>query len=203
MKQRGFTLIELLMVLVGMAVILLFSIHRYRIYHRSIEMAGVKNDIKSVQQALNRYYHVEGCDIKGLFPDDKRTPSMTELGLDVPGRPPIVPIANDAYVAKVVKVVDTQKKSKEDKPLYALRVQAKLNTNYTDKEMMWYQQALGAESVSSHTLTWVVLPSNTAAAPGTRLWILKSEAEQFRKMENKLGQNAGLKLDHSSSYCAH
>ena len=60
-KQAGFTLVELLMVLLGIAVILSLSIHRYRNYQRRIELAGVKSDIVSIQQALNRYYHTIGC----------------------------------------------------------------------------------------------------------------------------------------------
>jgi len=189
-----------MMVLVGIAIILLFSIHRYRDYQRRIQIAGVKNDVARVQQALNSYYHTEGCRTDGHFAGDK-APSIGDLGLALRGRPPLVPLGEMSYTASIE---DTKEQTSSEKPVYALQVTATFNSAYSSERMRWYQKRLGAERVSGHTLIWTSLPSNTALAPGTKLWVMKSEGELFRQMENKLRQEqATTHPDISPSYCAH
>lgn len=199
-KQRGVTLVEMLMVLVGIAVILSLSIHRYRDYQRHIQLAGVKNDIASIQEAANRYYHITGCHSDGSFAGDS-SPSMKDLGLQLDGRPPIVPFGGNSYSAKIV---ETNEPTTNNKPVYALQVRATLNTAYSDKRMSWYQKRFSAENVEGHTLLWTTLPSNTASEPGTKLWVMKAEGEQFRKAENEKMNNEKMKnKTPSTSYCAH
>ncbi len=197
-KQQGFTLIELLMVLVGIAVILLLSIHRYRDYQRRIQLAGVRNDIATIQQAANRYYHIEGCTRNGRFAGNP-SPSMMDLGLSLKARPPIIPMVANAYS---VNIVETKEQTTQNKPVYALQVRAELNSHYSSKRMLWYQKVLDAGSVKAHTLTWMTLPNNTASDPGTTLWVMKAEGEQFRQRENQKRQNLSQYVV-SGSYCAH
>ena len=135
-RIQGFTLIELLLVLVCIAVVISFSIRRYRGYHEQIQIAGVKSDVAQIQQALNRYYHTEGCRSDGQFASD-RSPQLSALGLKLKARAPIVATSSDEYVAEIV---EAHKQSTDGRPLYALQVRVKLNPMYSDKRMHWYQK---------------------------------------------------------------
>jgi len=198
-RARGFTLIELLLVLVCIAVVIGFSLSRYRDYHQQAQIAGVKNDVTRIQQALNRYYHTEGCRSDGQFAGEL-SPQLSALGLRLKARAPIVSTSANEYAAEIVKV---HKQSTDGRPVYALQVRVKLNPTYSDKKMRWYQKKLGAEALLGQSLLWTSLPGNTAIAPGTKLWMMKPEGEQFRRMENKMRLQETTTRSVSSSYCAH
>lgn len=200
-KERGFNVLECLLVLVVIAIVTLISIRHYSIYERNIRIANIKNDIVTIQSALTRYYHEIGCSMKsGIFPIDKRRPNLVILGLNLPGRPPQIPLGNAYQVA----IVDTLQKTQDDKPIYALQVTARFSSRYSKKRLQWYQRLLGAAHVMGRLLVWETLPDNVALSTSTKLWVLQSQAEQFRRIENKAWKNEMHEMKRTSaSYCAH
>lgn len=181
------------MVLAVIAVICLVSINRYRDYRRNIQLANIKSDIATVQEALNRYYHTAGCHLDGTF-NDSLTPSLVSLGLNLPGRPPQIPLKGNAYS---VEIVDTGQKTTEQmgmKPVYALKLSANFASSYSAKRMQWYQKALGAKAVEGNQLIWVWLPIGIKVS---------AMSEQFRQSENKWRRDLNNTDTASPSYCAH
>lgn len=189
-KQRGISLLELLLVLVGIAILTLASIHRYRDYHRQTEMAEIKSDITIIIRALNNYFHITGCNTDGTFPADKREPSMHELGLNnsYQSRLPLV-------VHYIPHIVASGDHTKRNKPIYLLQINVEFNHTITNSQLAWYKQALNATAIAptSHRLSWQILPGTNVTADNNNLWILTSSKKLFQKMANRANVNINFK----------
>ena len=169
-KSRGMSLLELLLVLTGVAMIMVMSIQRYHRYHQQITTAAIMQDIATLHDALNNYFYEIGCDAKGIFPLNQRTPSMHDLGLNesFTAHPPLI----EKYT---VTIVSSGKETKNKKPLYLLQINAIFNAaTIPPQQLQWYQKILNAAdvNVSFYGLTWKTLPENNVPQTHSSLWIL-------------------------------
>ncbi len=179
--MRGFTLIELLLALTVIAIVTLLSINRYQQYRNQIEVLLVKSDIAVIDQSLNNYFHLIGCDRDGIFPNDKINPSIADLGLSTTyyARKPLV-------THYETQIIDTGSKTKNDKPIYLLQVRATLNTSLSPEQLSWYLNLFhaGKMDTSGHILTWQTLPGNSAANSDDSFWILDGARKMFRHLND-------------------
>lgn len=201
----GFSLIELLLVLVCMAAIIAWSMHHYQQDQRRSETLQVQSDIKSLQRALDTYFHAVGCDNTGAFanssgavtvPVDCET--LKSYGDVVCVRPPLV----SQYAAQLIKT-DQTTTSIPAKPIYQLEVQAVMASNLTANQIIWYQQQLQAKAnPAGSTLIWDSLPTNSNVQFGDKSWILNGAGSFFRATENQRGSGGATPPEYSGSFCA-
>ena len=201
-QDRGFSLLELLLVLVCMAAIIAWAMHHYQVYQRREQTAQVQSDIKSLQRALDTYFHVTGCDQNGNFATAAATVSCTTLQQYdnnlVCSRPPIVA----QYSAKIIET-DQKTNDSPAKPIYQLEVQAALSSNLSAGQIAWYQQQLRAQSGSvTNILAWDSLPSNSYVQLGDQSWILNGAGQFFRSTETRRGNGGVTPPEYSGSFCA-
>lgn len=178
--EKGFTLLETLLVIGIVAGILIFSVNQYRAYERQADLAAVKSDVTLIRQALNRYYHIQGCQTDGRFAGNL-TPTIVELGLPASyeNREPIV---SGGYSAVIV---DTQHKTASGKPIYRLRVKAVLPASYNAAQVHWYANALHGTVAHGTTLQWTGLPNVADNKASQTLWVLNGQAAQFKAAKTK------------------
>lgn len=208
-RERGFNLLECLLVLVVIAVVSIIGINRYRSYQQHILMANIRSDVKTIQNALDRYYHRQGCYLDGAF-SQSLTPNLEALGLNLRGRPPLIPLGN-AYQVAIFDTGQLDKKTGEDLHVYGLRVTANFSPTISSSRIEWYQQALGAKYVDGNSLVWETMPSSMATDRGKKLWAMNSQGDQFRHLENEKWKSVTGHIDDHShnkkyvspSYCAH
>jgi len=196
--QGGHTLLELLMVLIVIAGISVAGLRFYRVYLQQSQVALVKNDVSVMQDALNQYFHLDGCAKGGDFRGNL-TLSIEDLektvGVKLPdGRSPFV-------IDYGVKIVDTGIKTESNKPVYVLEVNATLNGKYSAQRLQWYQLQFGAGKLTGDQLTWITLPGNSVAKGQRQLWVLNGMRRLFRQQENKKTEQKKESL--SASYCAY
>jgi prepilin-type N-terminal cleavage/methylation domain-containing protein len=201
-QTRGFSLLELLLVLVCMAAIISWAMHHYQVDQRREQTAQVQSDIKSLQRALDTYFHVTGCDQNGNFATTALTVSCTTLQQYdsdlVCSRAPIVV----QYSAKMIET-DQKTNSIPPKPIYQLEVQAELSSKLSSGQVAWYQQQLRAQSGNvTSTLVWDSLPSNSYVQLGDQSWILNGAGAFFRKTETQRGNGGVTPPQYSGSFCA-
>lgn len=186
--QKGLTLLETLLVLVVIAAIITFSINRFRAYQRRIETVAIKNDIATLKQHLNVYFHEQGCySGKGKFAG-KSKPSLTDINFNHDQHEPVI----SQYAVKIVKasIHTMNNNNKSYKNVYHLEVKATLNSSLSQSRQKWYQQEFGASTLQKGELTWIMLPKSNVG-----------EAAWFKK-RNGLDQSEGDGTV-SPSYCAH
>lgn len=195
MYSKGFTFIELLLVLAIMAAIAIMSFRGYIEYQRQTQINAVKSDVNILMQAIHRYYRICGCDQHGnLNANCHLSPDIINdlnLPLNYESRLPIV----DHYA---VAIVDTGSRTKENKPVYTLRVFADLNSNYSKSLIDWYRLRLGASTkgaTNSNEITWTTLADIRINQLDDPLWVMEKSLSDFRRDEM-------IKTRFSDSYCA-
>lgn len=200
-QVKGFSLLELLLVLVCMAAIIAWAMHHYQVDQRREQTAQVQSDIKSLQRALDTYFHVTGCDQNGNFATATLTiPCTTLQQYDsdlVCSRAPIV----TQYSGQIIET-DQKTNDTPPKPVYRLQVQAELSSKLSAGQIAWYQQQLRAESGNvTNTLVWNSLPSNSYVQLGDQSWILNGAGQFFRSTETRRGSGV-TPPQYSGSFCA-
>lgn len=189
---KGFTLLEALLIIALAAVLVVVSINRYQYYaHQSVTME-VKSDVTSILEALNDYFHQQGCSSNGRFAGTEN-PSITEdLGLIrlAKGRSPLV---SEYSVA----IMDDGTITQDAKPVYQLQVTATLSEGLSSKALAWYQTALNASLLDeqNHELIWQRMPTNNIDSANDQFWVLNGTLSRFRQWTNGIDGNA-------ASYCA-
>lgn len=198
-KQKAFSLLELLLVIVCIAAITSWAVHHYQVTQRRAQTAQIESDVKSLQRALDSYFHVTGCKQSGVF-EQTTVDCETQLkpGSDVVcSRSPLV----SAYQAQVI---DTGQKTTDvnAKPIYRLEISAVLNTSQLSSgQITWYKQTLRASSASTGAiLKWDSLPSNSYVQLGDGSWVLNGSTAFFKATENRRGTLTNVET--SGSYCA-
>lgn len=203
MKQRGYTLLELLLVLVCFAAIAAWTINHYQQKVRRSQTLQVSSDVKSLQRALDSYFHVVGCKPQnGEFAQSLTVDCASQLQANysvVCERQPLI----TNYIAKVIDTGKMTQDKKYPKHIYQLLIQAKMDGQLTQEQMQWYAQTLGAtvDNADSNSLNWVSVPSNSYVQLGDNNWILSGANNVFRATENSRTYNAA-KTDSSGSLCA-
>ena len=202
MKANGFSLLELLLVLVCIAAIISWSMHHYQIRERRAQTSQIESDIKTLQRALDTYFHQTGCSQNGVFANESLDVDCdTQLTGDdvVCSRPPLV----NKYITRIYKT-DQTTADPSNKPIYQLRVIADLSSSgLSADQVAWYQQQLRAKSGASDSeLEWDSLPTNTNVQPGDQLWILSASGAYFRAIQNQQGAGGVTPPQYSGSYCA-
>ncbi|OGT64376.1 MAG: hypothetical protein A3J38_09315 [Gammaproteobacteria bacterium RIFCSPHIGHO2_12_FULL_45_9] len=129
-KKSGYTLIEVLLALSVIALLMGFSIERYRQYQTVAVSTSVQGDVAQIFTALNQYFMTTGCTSDGSFqgsftPDLGRDLGLNALAL---GRSPII-----MYTPTIVKSSIT---TATGKPLYQLQVAATLKSTISYAEKM-------------------------------------------------------------------
>lgn len=202
MKHLGFSLLELLLVLVGIAAIASWTMHHYQIKQRRTQTLQIQSDIKTLQRALDSYFHITGCDQKGNFANSSSEVSCADLQkIDnqvMCARPPLV----SQYTAQII-LTDQVTADSQAKPIYKLKVQAKMNASFTADEIDWFNQELrGQTGALEDTLTWQSLPSNSYVQMGDESWVLNGASSFFRATENQRGSGGEPAPQYSGSFCA-
>lgn len=202
LKDKGFSLLEVLLVLVCAAAIISWSVHRYQQQQRRSVAIQAQADIKSLQRALDSYFHEQGCDSKGEFKlSALEVPCQTlqQSGDNVVcSRPPLI----TEYSARLIKTNESTTDT-QPKPIYQLEIQATMSPSLTPDEIIWYQQELQAKSGNfRHILVWDSLPTNTYVQLGDKSWILNGAGSFFRAIENGRGATGVVLSEYSGSYCA-
>ena len=199
-NQRGFSLLEVLLVLVCMAAIISWSMHHYQLHQRRAQTLQIESDIKSLQRALDTYFHVTGCEQNGNFAAPLTVACQTLQQYDndvVCSRPPLIL----GYQPQVVNTGQTTT-GDPSKPIYQLRVQAVIMQDLPLGQVNWYRQQLQAKSENgSYTLTWDSLPSNSYVQLGDKSWILNGSSAFFRATENQRIPSTTPPAN-SGSFCA-
>lgn len=171
-------LVELLLVLVIIAGISLMGVNAYKDSSEQVNVESAKSDVTQIMSALDRYYHNQGCDVKGNFQGDV-TPSIEDLELSKSFQQRMPMIENYQ-----VKIVDTgQRTDVGKKPIYQLQVQAMLNSTLSENRQQWYQQQLNAASLEDGILLWTNLPVNVTAGWHQPLWVLSTSLMEFKKQQ--------------------
>ncbi len=189
-NHHAISLIEMLLVLAIVAILITLSIRQFQVYRRHMDVAVVKSDINTIKKALAQYYYTTGCKEGGEFASTNMNPSLASLGLDnlTQGHRPIA----TAYQASIVKL---DQKTKKNQPIYQLKIQLILNSDFSEVRRLWYKKALDASSQNSNVLTWKFLP---------HLATLLQQPDSAQDLALfKQQQNKKLGVTHSSSYCAH
>lgn len=194
MHNNGFTLLETLLVIFVMAAIILFGVNRYLYYQQRTQDVLIKNDVKIIMQALNNYYHEQGCDARqGDFQGNLSPDIVDDLKLldNEQSRFPIV----QEYSAEIEKVGETKNK----RPIYNLTVYAKLAANLAKPRLKWYQHQLNAGELDKHTLSWISLPALSFAQASHAFWAMQGSREYFKQLipVNQYSKTV------SGSYCTH
>lgn len=200
-KPHGFSLLEILLVLVCMATIIAWSMHHFQQQQRRIEMIQIQSDIKSLQRALNNYFHNMGCDAQGKFANTSLEISCQTLqqsGADIVcERPPLV----KQYSARLI-LTDQKTQGTQPKLIYQLQVQANM-AHSTSSELDWYIQELKASQTSrDNILYWDSMPSNSYVELGDNTWVLAGAGAAFRAKANETGAGSSPAPQYSGSYCA-
>ncbi len=201
-KPAGFSLLEILLVLVCMAAIITWSMHHFQQKQRRTQMIQIQSDIKSLQRALNSYFHNIGCDAQGKYANNSLEVSCQTLqqsGADVVcDRPPLVKQYSSRIILTNQKTQDTPPKF-----MYRLQVQADMNAHSTASEIAWYIQELKASSASANnSLFWDGIPSNSYVDLGDNSWILAGAGASFRAKANENGAGSSPLPQFSGSFCA-
>ena len=197
----GFTLLELLLVLVCMGAIISWSMHHYQQKQRRTQTLQIESDIKSLQRALDIYFHATGCKQNGEFAQaagNINCQDLRQYGDVVCNRPPLIA----QYAAKLI---DTGQKTQgtTPKPVYQLEIQAILSANLSDKQVTWFQQQLAAKTgAQNNILIWDSLPTNSYVQAGDNSWILNGAGAYFRASQNENGTGGAAMPEFSGSFCA-
>src|SRR3990172_899475 len=138
LKPCGFTLIETLLVLAVATVIIMMGINRFQQYREELQINAVKSDIQIISAALDSYFYATPC-VSHAFPDEKKNPSMTDLGLSTRynAREPFV-------ISYRAQVVDSSTGTADGMPIYLLKIIATLDSNLSTAQLSWYQQLFNA-----------------------------------------------------------
>lgn len=203
--QKGFSLLELLLVLVCMAAIISWSLHNYKVRQRRAQTLQVQSDIKSLQRALDNYFHITGCDDTGVFAGSSANSievsceTLQQYGNNIAcSRAPLAV----QYSAKIIKT-DQVTTGTPPKPVYQLEVLAEMPSNFTGDQITWFQQELQAKTnVEGQTLVWDSLPTNSYVQLGDGSWILNGAGAFFRATENNRGSGGATSPQFSGSFCA-
>lgn len=185
-----------------MATIITWSMHHFQQKQRRTQMIQIQSDVKSLQLALNSYFHNIGCDIQGKYADNSLEISCQTLqqsGIDVVcDRPPLV----KQYSGRLI-LTDQKTQDAQPKLIYRLQIQADMDSSATVSEIAWYIQELKASSESANnTLYWDSLPSNSYVELGDNSWILAGAGASFRAKANENGSGSTPAPKYSGSFCA-
>ncbi len=204
MKQKAaFTLLELLLVLICVAAIASWSIHHYQQKVRRAQTLQILSDVKSLQRALDSYFHNVGCKPdSGQFVQNL----IVDCEAKLKTKYPVVCERLPLVVNYITKVIDTGKMTQDKnnpKHIYQLEVQAVMDSNLTADQMKWYGQILNAteETSETQTLSWISFPANSYVQLGDNNWILAGASNVFRATENSRTFNAANTAS-SGSLCA-
>jgi type II secretory pathway pseudopilin PulG len=202
--RNGFSLLEVLLVLVCMAAIISWTMHHYQLHERRAETLQIGSEVKSLQRALDTYFHTQGCDDQGIFQNS------TTDNIVVPCET-LQPYGENIacshqrlilqYTAQIIKT-DQVTKDTPHRPIYQLQIQAVLDRNLTSQEVTWYQQQLQAQQNTGYNLTWISLPTNSYVQMGDESWILNGAGAFFRAVENNRGAMGETPPKYSGSFCA-
>jgi prepilin-type N-terminal cleavage/methylation domain-containing protein len=197
----GFTLLELLLVLVCMGAIISWSMHHYQQKQRRTQTLQIESDIKSLQRALDIYFHATGCKQNGEFAQaagNINCQDLRQYGDVVCSRPPFI----EQYAAKLIDTGQTTH-GLTPKPVYQLEIQAILSANLSDKQATWFQQQLAAKAgAQNNILIWDSLPTNSYVQAGDNSWILNGAGAYFRASQNENGTGGAAMPELSGSFCA-
>ncbi len=191
--MKGYTVLELLFVIVLIAIMLVFSLSRYARYLASTQNQLIKNDILTLQMALQDYFHEVGCNASGEFMGRLNPDLQADLHLNARDQNRLPNIVNySAYITKKAIQTDYQK------PLYNLGIIAQFNTNLSNLSLDEYAKTLGATGQTGHELFWEISPLQSLLLP-QGLWIMRFSRDLFRQQENQKLEGAHF---HAYSYCA-
>ncbi len=192
-------MLELLLVLVCIAAISSWAMHHYKIRQRRAQTEQVQSDVKSLQLALDNYFHTTGCAIEGRFTGSFaiNCQSLQSGNSVVCSRPPLV----TEYQTAILKSQNATA-GPNPKPIYRLQVRAVMNTDLLSAgQIAWYQQKLRASANSkSDTLIWESLPSSSYVQLGDGTWVLNASNNFFRSTEIKRSGNL-LNAPSAGSFC--
>ncbi len=192
-------MLELLLVLVCIAAISSWAMHHYKVRQRRAQTEQVQSDVKSLQLALDNYYHTTGCSILGGFAGSTaiNCQSLQSGNSVVCSRPPLV----TEYQTAITKS-EFATTGPHPKPIYRLQVRAVMNTDQLSAgQIAWYQQQLHASANSkSDTLIWESLPSSSYVQLGDGTWVLNASNNFFRFTETERSGNL-LNAPNAGSFC--
>ncbi len=189
----GVTLIEMLFVLAIIAILVTVSIMQYRHYQRKTQLRLVRYDITRIYQALNNYYHQQGCNSDSHFQGAVASDIIKQLGL-----PSFYASDNPRYLiqnysAQVVLLGQT----KTDQDIYAFNIKATLNPALSAGQQAWLLKALQAQRLTGGALIWQSLPANSKSQGSDQLWPLNGLSRLVKKHLNRKDMLNGA----SPSYC--
>ena len=201
-QALGYSLVEMLLVIAIAAVLITLGIRHYRFYQQQRQLATLDSKIHTLQWALNRYFHQQGCFRGGVFRGNYQPTISKDLLYDI--NPDIKKsFMPDNWVqAYAVSIVDTLATTGLKQPLYKLQLTITLSPGVDAKQAQWLYQRLQANKMQGQELIWSMLPGNTISEPGNGLWILSASREQFRQSEQDRSQYI-IHLQNAYSYCAH
>ncbi|MCH9644371.1 MAG: prepilin-type N-terminal cleavage/methylation domain-containing protein [Gammaproteobacteria bacterium] len=202
MTTKGFTLVEMLLVTAIAAVLITLGIRHYRFYQQQQHIASLTTKIHTLQWALNRYYHQQGCLRDGTFRGNLQPDIIRDLLYDVNTGMQGSFVRDDWVNSYQASIVDTTRETYLEQPIYKLKLTITLNSGLSDTQVTWLSQKLNANQLQGRELIWTVLPRNTVSEPGNSLWVMSASNEQFRQSEQARSKNI-INLTDAHSYCAH
>lgn len=207
-SQAGISLLEILLVLTVAALIFILGIRQYSQYVWSRDVVQIQQSVTQLLQAVNVYYYAN-CANADFHPPYANIDY--ELLKKAGGLENFTRIKNPWGQQFVVSIVSAQENSQQMQGPFLLQVSADL-PNYADR-IDALARLLNAEKIKDTQLVWTRLPSqsinhesfNIMSSGGwvptiggssigglpvstNSLWLLRSNLETFKKVENK---NAG------------
>lgn len=207
-SQAGISLLEILLVLTVAALIFVLSIRQYSQFLWSRDVAQIQQSVTQLLQAVNVYYYANCANV------DFHPPYVNinyELLKKAGGLENSTRIKNPWGQKFVVSIISAQENTQEIQGPFLLQVSADF-PNYADR-IDALARLLNAEKINDTQLAWTRLPSQSinhesfsimssggwvpiigGSSIGSlpvstnSLWLLRSNLETFKKVENK---NAG------------
>jgi type II secretory pathway pseudopilin PulG len=199
-QSRGFSILELLLVLIVVAAILFTAVGRYQIYRREREINIIRENVAILYQALLLHY-ATNCNWGGYSvninsfnntgdPNYNQYQALLSKLIYLPMAP-----ARNNYDVGAAQITSTPAPSDlpPPPPLYRLLVMVTLNVPATSANLSWYQQALGAQSVSVNggqaiKLTFTRFPDYGAPNAADPLWLSHQNLQYSKRFYSIRGR---------------
>ncbi len=185
-KNCGITLIEQLLAIAVIAIIIMFSIQRGRIYQQQVQIKQVKVDLNTILYAVNNYFHVTGCLGNGNFAGKPQPSFEDDLKLKKSDlrRPHLL----QDYKATIQKLDNP---GVDNRPLYQFIISASAN-HLSPQKIHYILSKTNGYSNDNDTslLQWKTLPAHELNQTNNN-WILASRLRKFKKTleQNSTGSN--------------
>lgn len=185
-------MLEVLLVIIIAALLITISLRVYLSYQQTLAKRFVKQDLATIQSALNQYYQAIPCDKHGVWQGSLNINLLDQLTLTplIEKRAPIV-----AHYKAFVRQSDQH--TQHQQPVYLLEVRARVMPAYQHR-IDWLQSYFNATNHTQQALVWRALPPLFKPDASKSLWVLDASRARFQQQQTK----AASRLQYTHAYCA-